>query len=132
MENVPYQKNISTSQILFIAKNIPSVGYKRFKILHSPPSVVTSDLTVGSNFLENNWFRLEIDSHGYISSVYDKSSLRELVDTSDSYDFNRVIVGINLEHFLGMNRTVPDSSSTVISIGMSGPVAHSSNAATSC
>lgn len=122
--NVTYQKDSVTSEILFIAENIPSIGFKRFNIVHSAPPTPSTSLNVGSNFVENNRFRVEVDTSGYISSIYDKTSSRELVDVADSFDFNRSIVATNSEYFWGNYRIVPDPV-TVVSIGMSGPVAAS-------
>jgi len=122
--NVPYQKDSATSEILFIAENIPSIGFKRFDIVHSAPPTPSTSLNVGSNFVENSRFRVEVDASGYISSIYDKQSLRELVDAADRFDFNRSIVATNSEYFGGNSRTVPDPIPAV-STAMSGPVATS-------
>jgi predicted outer membrane repeat protein len=120
--NVPYQKDSATSEILFIAENIPSIGFKRFDIVHSAPPAPSTSLNVGSNSLGNSRFRIEIDDKGYISSIYDKHCLRELVDTADRFDFNRSIVATSSEYFRGNSRTVPDPAPAV-STAMSGPVA---------
>ena len=122
--NVPYQKDAATSEILFIAENIPSIGFKRFDIVHSAAPTPSTSLNVGSNFVENSRFRIEVDGKGYISSIYDKQPLIELVDAADRFDFNRSIVATNSEYFGGNFRTVPDPVPAV-STAMSGPVAAS-------
>jgi len=122
--NVVYQKDSATSEILFVAENVPSIGFKRFNISDSAPPAPSTSLNVGSNFVENNRFRVEVNANGYITSIYDKTSFRELVDVADSFDFNRSIVATNSEYFWGNYHTVPNPSS-VISTGMSGPVAAS-------
>jgi alpha-mannosidase len=130
--NVPYQKDSATSEILFIAENIPSIGFKRFAIVHSAPPAPSTSLNVGSNSVENSRFRVEVytsrgrhfDTKGYISSIYDKLSHRELVDTFDRFDFNRSIVATSSEYFRGNSHTVPDPV-VIVSTAMSGPVAAS-------
>jgi alpha-mannosidase len=122
--NVTYQKDSLTSEILFVAENVPSVGFKRFEISDSAPPAPSTSLSVGSDFVESSLFRVEVNSNGYISSIYDKSSTRELVDVADSFDFNRSIVATNGEYFFGNYHTVANPTS-VVSTGMSGPVAAS-------
>jgi len=120
---VPHQMDSRTSEVLFVAPEVPSVGLKRFRVVYGQPSPGASSLTIGPRTLENSRFQVQLDTNGYISSLYDKTASREMIDTADAFDFNRAIVGKNQEWFLGMNRTVADPVAPIFSTAASGPVA---------
>ena len=68
---------LSGGKVLFLAK-APSVGYAVYDI--SPaPAAASSTLTVSESSLENQRYRVTIDSHGDVSSIFDKSLGRELL-----------------------------------------------------
>ncbi|MHC4351672.1 MAG: glycoside hydrolase family 38 N-terminal domain-containing protein, partial [Planctomycetota bacterium] len=65
--------------LVFVAKDVPPFGYKVFKIGDKSPGSPSNSVTVGPTTLENNFYRIEIDSKtGGISRIYDKKFEREL------------------------------------------------------
>ncbi len=78
-EEVPYE--ILDGEIAFVAKNIPSIGYKTFYLRGKKKKTSDSDLSIGENFLVNEYLRVEIDPvTGNITSIYDKKNDREALE----------------------------------------------------
>jgi len=72
----------SFATIAFPAKELPPVGYRVYTITHtdSPNTSESAVKTSGSNVIENEFFRLEVDEKaGAISSLIDKRSGFDLV-----------------------------------------------------
>lgn len=120
---VPCQKDAAASQILFIASNVPAVGYKRYVLKNEAPPAVTTGLSSGSNWIENSRYRITVDTHGTISSLYDRLAGRELVNTTAAVRFNQSSTATNLEQFFGVSNPVPDPASSTVSVTATGPVA---------
>lgn len=123
---VPWQKDAADSSLLFVANDVPSMGYKRYHIEHAAPPPPSTSLVAAARTIENNLLRVTLDDWGYVTSLYDKTASRELVDAADAFDFDRMIQGTNLQWFFGTNDVVPDpASQPTITIAMNGPVAAS-------
>ena len=121
---VTYQKDAATTGILFIARDVPAIGFKRYLIEYSEPAPPTTSLVIGSRSLENEFFQVTLDDWGYVTNIYDKTASREMIDSADAFDFNRMIQGTNLQWFFGTNDIVPDPLILPeISASMIGPVA---------
>ncbi len=70
------------SDTAFVAK-VPALGYATYFINEQSPEVKhdTGRLSIDDRSMENEYLRLEFDSHtGYLTSVYDKASGKELLD----------------------------------------------------
>ncbi len=68
-------------RVCFIAENIPSLGYKTFRVLESDktPQPATS-LSVGPALLENEFLKATLDpQRGWLNSLTDKRSGREFL-----------------------------------------------------
>ncbi|MHC4227522.1 MAG: glycoside hydrolase family 38 N-terminal domain-containing protein, partial [Planctomycetota bacterium] len=79
--------------LVFVAKDVPPLGYKVFKIGGKSPDNPSNNVTVGSNTLESRFYRITIDpGTGGISSIYDKESKRELVDKDASHKVNQFVM----------------------------------------
>lgn len=77
-----------TTRLLFIAENVPSVGYKTFYLTSSPvPSQSPASLT--GDTIENQFFRLTFGSGG-IKSLYDKQLKWEVLRT-DKFDGGEIL-----------------------------------------
>ena len=90
-----YQAGKTTREIEFIAKDVPSLGYKtyffkpnetahlKFGGLQPPPHL---------RFIENEFYRITInlDKGGAISSIYDKQESREVINTSNEHFANEI------------------------------------------
>lgn len=83
---VPYQvmKIENKKYVLFVAKDIPSFGYKEYKIVNEKPETFKTDLKISNYSLENEFFKVEISPKtGAISNVYDKLNQREILDKNE-------------------------------------------------
>ncbi len=85
-ERVPYQAihgDRLQDTIVFIAKNVPPLGYKTYRIetVQQKPAFESGTVSVSGNVLENEFYRVEMDPvTGGVSSIFDKELKRELVD----------------------------------------------------
>ncbi|MEW6493120.1 MAG: alpha-mannosidase [Cyanobacteriota bacterium] len=80
-EKVPSQIS-EESKLLFLAKNIPSIGYRLFWLCPIPhrPSPIPNSQFPADFVLENEFLRVVVDSNsGDLSSVFDKINQREVL-----------------------------------------------------
>ncbi len=90
-EEVDYQI-LPNDSILFIAKNVPSVGYKTYSLLSSGRNAGNDSNLSDDNSIENEFYKITFDPlKGAICSIYDKTLQRELVDHKAEYGFNDYI-----------------------------------------
>lgn len=79
---VPSQLGTADSNgttVLFLA-DMSSVGYKTYDIrTSSVGSSISTGLSVTASTLENNYYKVTVDSNGDIASVYDKVNQKELL-----------------------------------------------------
>ena len=68
---------VSSGKVLFLA-SVPSVGYKVYEVAPAAAAVNTG-LRVSASSLENERYRVSIDTNGDISSIFDKPLQRELL-----------------------------------------------------
>jgi alpha-mannosidase len=73
-KEVPAQ--ISHGKVIFVAK-APSVGYGVYDV--QPGAGTASILHVSENSLENEYYRVKLNSDGDVVSIFDKSSNKELL-----------------------------------------------------
>jgi len=74
----PVPAQISNGKVLFLAK-APSVGYAVYHIEKSSAVQSTDELKVTDSTLENAHYRVKLDTHGDVSSVWDKMLNKELL-----------------------------------------------------
>ena len=74
-KEVPAQ--VSNGKVIFVAK-APSVGYAVYDVQPGTSST-QSELKVSESSLENARYRVQIDSNGDVSSIFDKKLNRELL-----------------------------------------------------
>ena len=79
--------------IVFVAEDVPPLGYKIYRILPSEKKTAFStSLIVTDESLENQFYKIVIDPKtGTIKSIYDKELGRELVDKNAPHGFNQYI-----------------------------------------
>lgn len=71
----------------FIARNIPSFGYKKYLLKpKSSESKFSSQLKTGIDFIENEYYKISITKNR-VSSIVDKKSGNELLNSSSNYKF---------------------------------------------
>jgi alpha-mannosidase len=79
--------------LVFLAKDVPPLGYKVFKISDKASDNPPNDITAGSDSLESRFYRIKVDPKtGGISSIYDKELKRELVDASAPHKVNQFVM----------------------------------------
>lgn len=88
---VPTQKMPDGSTI-FVASDIPSMGYKTYKVMEGKLQENSKTLMVGENELENRFYKVIFDTKtGCISSILDKELNKELVDAKSDYKVGEYI-----------------------------------------
>jgi len=75
-KEVPAQ--ISNGKVIFAAK-APSVGYAVYDVQPGAVAAGAATLRVSENFLENQYYRLQLNAAGDVASIFDKSIGRELL-----------------------------------------------------
>ena len=68
---------ISGGKVLFVAQ-VPSVGYSVYDVQPGAAAAATS-LRVSKNLLENQYYRVKLDAHGDVTSIFDKAIGKELL-----------------------------------------------------
>ena len=80
-------------ELVFVAKDVPPLGYKVFKIGDKASSNPPSDITVESDTMESRFYRIKVDPQsGGVSSIYDKELKRELVDERAPHKVNQFVM----------------------------------------
>lgn len=94
LENADYSVvDISTGETLncfyngntfsFYAKDLPGLGYKKFRFVENDKGSPEEE-TIENNFIENEFFKIEIDKQtGDIKSVYDKKLEKEVITATE-------------------------------------------------
>jgi hypothetical protein len=77
--------------VRFLAKDLPSVGYKCFRIEYGkqarPKPPVVAERTI-----ENSFYKITVaEESGAVASIYDKQLQRELVDANSPYKFGQYV-----------------------------------------
>ena len=69
-----------TRQLMFTATDVPSLGYATYELRKQKPAAKTSDLVVTKNSLENQFFKVTMDTDsGWVKSIVDKRNGKELL-----------------------------------------------------
>lgn len=84
-------------EILFVAEDVPPLGYKVYKVEEAKEQVPQQDMEVNEKSaeytIENEFYRIEIDPERIIiKSLYDKEIERELLDKDAPHSFGQIIV----------------------------------------
>jgi alpha-mannosidase len=67
-------------EVLFVAENVPPLGYATYELREQKPALTASSLKASHLLLENELFRVAIDSAtGWVKSIIDKRQGRELL-----------------------------------------------------
>ncbi len=90
------------AKVVFLA-DVPSVGYAVYDVQPGGSSAASA-LNVTENSLENERYRVKIDGHGDVSSIFDKKLNRELL----SNPIRLAIITDNPEHWPAWNMDFDD------------------------
>lgn len=79
--------------LTFMAEDVPSMGYKTFKIIPAESSpVAATSLVLTDNTIENRFYKIELNPEtGTVRSIYDKELGIELVDQDAPHQVNQLI-----------------------------------------
>jgi alpha-mannosidase len=75
---VPHQI-AADGALLFEARDLPPLGYAVYRIVSGADDASASELKVSAKGIENDYLRVKLDSHGRITSLFDKLEGREIV-----------------------------------------------------
>jgi hypothetical protein len=90
-------QRITPDEVAFVADNIPSVGYKTYKLERAPGTAApretrTSSPQGGTTELENSFYRLQLRAaDGALVSIFDKALGVELVNSTPTSALNRLM-----------------------------------------
>ena len=92
VESVHNQSHMVEYHLLFVARDVPSVGYLTYHIMPSDERPSHVSVTEGDS-LENEFYRIRVDKSkgGAIVSAYDKENSRELVP-SPNEPWNEIVI----------------------------------------
>jgi hypothetical protein len=92
-KTVKYQK-LNDGTILFVAGNVPGLGYKTFRVTsRSDDPVFQTTVKATDTTLENNYFKVTFNSAGHITSILDKQNDNaEMVDSSAPHPLNQYVI----------------------------------------
>ncbi len=81
-------------ELVFWADNVPACGYRLYRLVEGEEARhECGDLCVGEYWLENSYYRLELDPRtGAVASLWDKELGRELVDAESARRLNQLVV----------------------------------------
>jgi hypothetical protein len=89
------RSDIATSpdgKLTFLADHVPAFGYRVLDAAQVAAAEKPADLVVGSDTLENSFYRIRFDPRtGAIRSLFDKELNRELVDPHAEHQFNQMV-----------------------------------------
>jgi hypothetical protein len=80
-------------EIVFIAADVPSLGYRTYQIVPKEDTPrPSSSLVAGDDRLENRFFSLRMDPQtGAVASIVDKELSREIVDSQAPHKLNQFV-----------------------------------------
>lgn len=72
-------------EVIFSADNLPPLGYRVYHLipLDKKDREKVNELIIKKNFMENKYFKIEIDKYGNIKSIFDKINKQEVVKKGD-------------------------------------------------
>jgi alpha-mannosidase len=78
--------------VRFLARDLPSVGYKCFQIRAVPDSSAAPPATETNPVIENKYYRITVDPEtGAVKGIFDKELQHELVDLHSPYRFGQYL-----------------------------------------
>lgn len=91
---IPSQATINgnSAKVVFIATNVPSVGYSVFRVVSTATAgSYNTGLSIGSNAMDSSKYRVEINpTNGNISRIYDKTGAREVLAAGTEVELQRL------------------------------------------
>jgi len=89
--NQPVTSQREGDNLVFLARDVPSLGYKCFQ-LKEVNWQLSCSIACDGNIIENKYFRITLDPQtGAVAGIFDKELNRELVDQASPYRFNQYV-----------------------------------------
>lgn len=82
-EEIPTQiiTDGNRAKLIFIAENVPPLGYRTYIIKNQKPSEFKSEIKISNRSIENKFFKIEIDtSTGWVKEIFDKRFDRQILN----------------------------------------------------
>ncbi len=80
-KEISYQVTEGKDEVIAYVHDIPSTGYRYYNIQNKESALnFSSSLKISKNHLENQFFAIDFNENGLITSVFDKHSNREVVE----------------------------------------------------
>lgn len=100
-------------KLFFIAKDVPSFGYKKYKLIpiKEESKINNYNLIIKDNSIENQFYKITYNSEtGEIKSIIYKNNNKELIDGQNEFPFASPIVEriFNKEEFKKLELTKPN------------------------
>ena len=92
-ETVPFQlisKERDIVELVFIAKDVPSIGYKTF-LIEEGFSKITENSNIKEQTIENEFYEIGFDSSGQVRSIIHRDSGKQVVNPNGDFGFNEYI-----------------------------------------
>jgi alpha-mannosidase len=78
--------------LVFVAVDVPSLGYRTYAVETGKPANVTSAVSTGEEGFENQFYKLTFEpKYGAVSSLFDKEGKHDYVDPKATDGFNTVV-----------------------------------------
>jgi hypothetical protein len=79
-------------ELVFIASDVPSFGYKTYRLSPVEKAAAASRVVVKESSLENQFFKVKLESQtGAVESIYDKELSQEFVDKGAPHKLNQFV-----------------------------------------
>lgn len=90
-EKVPVQQ-LQNGSLVFFAKDVPSMGYKIYRIAEKP-KVISNKATLSSaNIIDNDFYTIKLDKkQNIISGIFDKELNTQILDSDSPYALGEYI-----------------------------------------
>ena len=102
-------------RVRFLAARVPAMGYRVYRMESSQTAPVSPE-PKAANTIENEFFRVTVDpNRGGVSSIFDKQSGRELVDSKSPYllDQYLYVAGGDNTRLIHISEHLPNANLTV-------------------
>ena len=102
-------------RVRFLAARVPAMGYRVYR-MESGQTAPASPEPKAANTIENEFFRVSVDpNRGGVSSIFDKQSGRELVDSKSPYllDQYLYVAGGDNTRLIHISEHLPNANLTV-------------------
>lgn len=84
---------VETSSVFeFIATDVPSIGYRTYFVVPTDKAEKEKAPTIDSTYIENEFYKVSVDPSkgGAVTSILDKTTGREVVNTADGHFGNEI------------------------------------------